>query len=66
MVVIGFTAPATLHELKWERNMLYVVAMLKYQRATLKEDGCTRGRGKIKRFSSTHCCKYVFRLSKWG
>jgi hypothetical protein len=65
MIVVGFAAPATLHELKWGRNVLYIVGMLEYQRATLKKDGCTQRYGKIKRLSSTHWCSYILRLSTW-
>lgn len=53
-VVIGFTAPATLHELKWDWNILNVVGLLEYQRSTLEEGACTHRYGKIKRLSSTH------------
>ena len=40
MIMISFTAPATLYKLKWGRNVFDVIAMLENQRATLKEDGC--------------------------
>ena len=54
MIVIGFAAPATLDEPKWNRNIINVVAMLEYQCAPLKEDRCLHRRGSIKRLSSTH------------
>src|SRR5579872_7499601 len=40
MVVIGFTAPATLYKLKWCRNVFDVLGTVENQRATLEEDGC--------------------------
>lgn len=38
LIVIGLTTPATLDPLKWHRNMLNVLGMLKHECATLKED----------------------------
>src|SRR5947207_5152092 len=54
MIVIGFAAPATLDELKWNWNIINVVAMLEYQCAPLEEDGCLHRHGSIKRLCSTH------------
>jgi hypothetical protein len=34
--------------LKWNRNVFYVVAMLEYQCAPLKEDGCLHRHGNVK------------------
>src|SRR5579859_7976439 len=65
MIMISFTAPATLHELKWDRNVFYIVGMLEDQCTTLKEDGYTRRYGKIKRLYSTHSCNYILRSSTW-